>query len=313
MAGGDKFLHEVARRGLHSGLRFPAEVIYRQHVLVDCVANPGVVSDLYNLAVEAAEAARSTRPRTPSPSPPIRSRATSEQLRAELAFYLGSLNLRERLIARSQPVCYPGSRGRGSEQVRRRGLYDESLALTLDGPGHRERHNADGRQLDHDHRREPGGKSTFLRSVGQAQVMLQAGMFVPASALAGSVCTGVFTHYKREEDSTMERGKLDEEFDRMSAITDRIKPGGLLLCNESFASTNEREGSQIAREIIRAMTEAGIRVVFVTHLYDLAESIHARSDGRVLFLRAQREPDGGRTYRLPGRTAAHQLRRGPLP
>jgi hypothetical protein len=39
--------------------------------------------------------------------------------------------------------------------------------------------------------------------------------------------------------------------------------------------------------------------VFVTHLFDLAKSIHARGDGRVLFLRAEREPDGSRTYQLP--------------
>ena len=96
----------------------------------------------------------------------------------------------------------------------------------------------------------------------------------------------------------MERGKLDEELDRMSAIADWIAPGSLVLCNESFASTNEREGSQIAREIIRAMTEDGVRIVFVTHMYDLAESIHARDDARVLFLRAGREADGVRTHRL---------------
>lgn len=96
----------------------------------------------------------------------------------------------------------------------------------------------------------------------------------------------------------MERGKLDEELDRMSTITDGIAPGGLLLCNESFASTNEREGSQIAREIIRALNEAQVRVVFVTHMYDLAESIHVSGDGRVLFLRAPREHDGSRTHRL---------------
>jgi hypothetical protein len=45
-------------------------------------------------------------------------------------------------------------------------------------------------------------------------------------------------------------------------------------CNESFASTNEREGSEIARQIIRALTEAGIRIIFVTHLYDLARSLY---------------------------------------
>jgi len=96
----------------------------------------------------------------------------------------------------------------------------------------------------------------------------------------------------------MERGKLDEELARVSAITDWIAPGGLLLCNESFASTNEREGSQIAREIIRALTEDGVRLVFVTHMYDLAESIYARDDAGALFLRAERGHDGIRTYRL---------------
>ena len=37
MAGGDKFLLGVARRGLHSGLASPAEIVYRQHVLADCI------------------------------------------------------------------------------------------------------------------------------------------------------------------------------------------------------------------------------------------------------------------------------------
>ena len=39
-------------------------------------------------------------------------------------------------------------------------------------------------------------------------------------------------------------GKLDEELGRMSEIADSITAGCLLLCNESFASTTEREGSQ---------------------------------------------------------------------
>ncbi|HTU03933.1 MAG TPA: hypothetical protein VMG13_00130, partial [Trebonia sp.] len=157
---------------------------------------------------------------------------------------------------------------------------------------------ADGKQLIMITGANQGGKSTFLRSLGQAQLMTQAGMFVAAESFAGSVCSGVFTHFKREEDATMEKGKLDEELDRMSVIAGQIASGALLLCNESFASTNEREGSEIAREIIRAFTEAGIRVVYVTHLYDLAESCYTRNRGKALFLRAQRRPDGQRTFRL---------------
>ena len=146
-----------------------------------------------------------------------------------------------------------------------------------------------------------GGKSTFLRSVGLAQLMMQAGMFVAAESFTASVSAGVFTHFKREEDAAMEKGKLDEELARMSAITSQIRPGCLLLYNESFASTNEREGSEIARQVIRALTEAGIRIVFVTHMYDLAGRYYAEQDPGTLFLRAERQPDGHRTFRLlPG-------------
>lgn len=87
----------------------------------------------------------------------------------------------------------------------------------------------------------------------------------------------------------------------MSKIADFIGPGSLLLCNESFASTNEREGSEISRGVIGAMLQAGVKVVFVTHLYDLAHSLYSRHDEHYLFLRAERRSDGSRTFRLlPG-------------
>lgn len=223
------------------------------------------------------------------------------QLRAELAFYLGCLNLRDRLLAAGLPVCYPVPSALLGDRLTARGLYDPGLALTL-GPGQRVVGNdvsADGRRLIMITGANQGGKSTFLRAVGQAQLMLQAGMFAPAAAFDGSVCSGVFTHFRREEDAGMTRGKLDEELQRMSVIAGQVAPGGLLACNESFASTNEREGSEIARQVIRALAEGGVRIVFVTHLYDLAESCYAADTGTSLFLRAERASGGDRTFRLP--------------
>ncbi len=143
-----------------------------------------------------------------------------------------------------------------------------------------------------------GGKSTFLRSAGQAQLMMQCGLFVAAESFTASVCGGVFTHFKRAEDATMEKGKLAEELSRMSDLASQITPGCLLLCNESFASTNEREGSQIARQIVRALLDSGIRVFFVTHLFDLAHGFYAEEHDTALFLRPERREDGERTFRL---------------
>jgi len=219
-------------------------------------------------------------------------------LRAELAFYVGCLNLRERLAEIGEPTCMPEPMGVGTAGLSGRGLVDVSLSLTL---GER----VVGNDLDADRRHlvmvtgaNRGGKSTFLRSVGVAHLMMQCGMFVAADSFRASVCRGVFTHFKREEDATMQSGKLDEELGRMSAIVDELSSQSLVLLNESFASTNEREGSEIARQIVRALLAAGIKVIYVTHLFELAQSLHVEQLPDALFLRAERLADGRRTFRV---------------
>jgi DNA mismatch repair ATPase MutS len=143
-----------------------------------------------------------------------------------------------------------------------------------------------------------GGKSTFLRSIGLAQLMMQCGMFVPAESLCANICGRLFTHYKREEDSTMKSGKLDEELGRMSGIVDQIIPNSMVLFNESFAATNEREGSEIARQIVTALLEKRIKVFFVTHQYEFAHSMCRQDPDSTMSLRAERLADGTRTFRL---------------
>lgn len=219
-------------------------------------------------------------------------------LRAELAFYIGCLNLHQRLSDVGSPICFPEPTTAARSALSARDLYDPCLALRV---GERVVGNdvdATGRSLVMVTGANQGGKSTFLRSVGLAQLMTQAGMFGPAAALTVPVYRGVFTHFKREEDATMESGKLDEELARMSEIADHITTGCLLLCNESFAATNEREGSEIARQVVRALTDAGIVVLFVTHLFDLAHGLYRQHSDSMLFLRAERRPDGTRTLRV---------------
>jgi DNA mismatch repair ATPase MutS len=158
--------------------------------------------------------------------------------------------------------------------------------------------NADHRELVMITGANQGGKSTFLRSIGLAQLMMQCGMFVAAESFQANVCNGLFTHYKREEDTTMTSGKFDEELGRMSAIIDHVMPNSMVLFNESFAATNEREGSEIARQIVRALLEKKIKVFFVTHQYELAHGFYDQNMDKAIFLRAERRADGGRTYKL---------------
>jgi DNA mismatch repair ATPase MutS len=131
--------------------------------------------------------------------------------------------------------------------------------------------------------------------------MMQAGLFVAADSYTASVTTGILTHYRREEDAEMTSGKLDEELKRMSQVADQVRRQGLVLFNESFACTNEREGSEIARTIARGLQDSGVRVAYVTHMYDLSSGLAVRGRDTDLFLRAERRADGRRTFKIiPG-------------
>ncbi|MEJ2167664.1 MAG: hypothetical protein P8X90_19225, partial [Desulfobacterales bacterium] len=65
-----------------------------------------------------------------------------------------------------------------------------------------------------------------------------------------------------------------------------------------FAATNEREGSEIARQIVCALLEKRIKEFFVTHLYEFPQGIYEHKMENVIFLRADRKADGKRTFKL---------------
>ncbi|MRH87671.1 DNA mismatch repair protein [Nocardia sp. SYP-A9097] len=219
------------------------------------------------------------------------------QLRTELAFYLGCVNLHERLTATGTPICFPEPVAAGETLLRTTDLRDVGLSLTAS--------NVVGNDIDATGSTllvvtgaNSGGKSTFLRSVGIAQLLMQAGIFVTARSFTADLRDGVFTHFVRGEDPAMTHGRLDEELTRMRAITDRMSGTAMLLCNEPFASTDDRDAAALADPIVSALLDSGVKIVLVTHLYEFAHRRHVAGHGTDLFLRAQRDSDGRRTYRL---------------
>lgn len=223
------------------------------------------------------------------------------RLRDQTGSYLGAVHLHHALRERGLPTGWPEPAPPLDRALTAYGLYDISLALRLGTQTVGNDLAADGATLVMITGTNQGGKSTVLRALGIAQLMLQAGLFVPATGYRASLATTLRTHYRREEDADLAHGKLDEELARMSGLVDQLRPASVLLCNESFAATNDREGSQIARQLVDGLRGAGIRVFYVTHLYDLASGLAAADDPTALFLHPERLESTERTYRVvPG-------------
>jgi hypothetical protein len=219
-----------------------------------------------------------------------------DRLRSELAFYIGCLILMEGMQSKQMPMCYPTMKDPDPPVREWKGLYDISLVVVKRAAVTGNDLRADGKCIYLVTGANQGGKSTFLRSLGQAQLMAQCGMPVGAERFAAPLRKKVYSHFKREEDRWMRSGKLDEELERMRKITDYIRPGDLLLLNESFSSTSEREGSEMLRQVTQALADSGVEIFSVTHLHTYATAFRDREE--VQFLRAERRSDGERTFRI---------------
>lgn len=223
-----------------------------------------------------------------------------DRLRFESGFYFGAVNLKNEMRRFRVDYCFPEV---GSfDTLEFKNLKEISMAISQrrDTVGNSD--NLSGKILTVITGANQGGKSTFLRSVGIAQIMMQCGMFVAAEEYKSGLFSNFFTHFTRREDSAMNSGKLDEELKRMGRIVDNVTPGAIVLLNESFATTTEKEGSGIAYDIVKALKECGVKVMTVTHLMSFARRMYEESGGSEspdsVFLSAERLENGARTYKM---------------
>ena len=217
-------------------------------------------------------------------------------LQSEIAFYVGVINLVTFLERIGMPVCIPKALDKEVFNRSYENLYDVALAIKKSS-------KVDGNILDECNKSvylisgaNQGGKTTFLRSLGQAQIMGQSGIIVGASRFDFPIRCHIYTHFKKEEDQKIKSGKLDEELLRMNDLINHMDPYSLILFNESFSSTNEREGSRINKDIVDSLIKYNNEVFSVSHLYTFSHSYEGND--RAIFLIAERKEDGSRTHHL---------------
>jgi hypothetical protein len=118
-----------------------------------------------------------------------------------------------------------------------------------------------------------GGKTTYTRAVGQAQVLFQAGLFLPATRARLSPADAVYSHFPVAEGAGRGRGRLDEEAARLGQIFQTATPRSLILLNEVLAGTSAIEALGLAYDAVRGLRLLGARAVYTTHLHELAARV----------------------------------------
>ena len=204
----------------------------------------------------------------------------------QVMFLAGCARLYQRGNDCGMYFCVPGR-----EEVEAEKLYELSLALqSLTLPVYNTAALTEYRVIVVTGANQ-GGKSTFLRSLGIAQVMCQAGMYVAAKRYPLHAYQDMFTHFTRREDVTMNMGKFEEELKRMEEILRGAKENTLILLNESFATTTEVTAFQIAMDLTHACMENKVTLWIVTHITKFAKELYQEGREDILFLSAGRQAD----------------------
>lgn len=220
-----------------------------------------------------------------------------ESLRTQLAFYYGCCNLHTHMSGMAFRLCFPVIEER-FRAIEAEDIYDLSLAIKNLKKPMENTLNGDDTLLYVITGINHGGKSSFIRSVAISQIMAQCGMFVPCKRMTTCMFSGIFTHFVRNEDVSMNAGRLEEELSRLNRIVDTMNPGSLIFLNESFATTSENEGAAIADDIIKAFNENHVTVFFVTHIYAYAKKAYEENYPNTRFFQPERNERNERTYRV---------------
>lgn len=196
-------------------------------------------------------------------------------LSRELMFYEVALLYAEYITEAGIPLCYPVVRNCEDDVFLAEGLRD--LLLAAQGksgagiiPNDVDFNNAERGVLIRGMNNT--GKTTYLRSIGTAQLFVQAGLPVCADKAEISIRNAVFTHFSSAEEDFIEgdtSGRFEGEVKEMARIMNHLKPYSLVLLNETFQTTAFNEGAVGIYNIITVFGKMNTKFIFVTHLLKL--------------------------------------------
>lgn len=156
-----------------------------------------------------------------------------------------------------------------------------------------------------------GGKTRLLQAIALAQLLGQAGFYVPAARARLCRARGLFVSLIEEARADQKEGRLGTELLRIRQLFESTPPGALIILDELCSGTNPSEGEDIIRLVLSLLGELGACVFITTHFLQFARRLSEESShGKLAFLQVELDAQERPTYRFGSGVAntslAHQ-------
>lgn len=200
----------------------------------------------------------------------------------EMSFYIIACRYIEAMKLKGIPLCYPSVTEGADLSIR--GLRD--LMLVMDDETEAVIPNDIGGD---DKRRgmivfgeNSSGKTVFLRSVGTAQILGQAGLPIPAEYAKLPICAQIVTQFseaEKEFERGNDAGRFEQEVRELASVIDTLGVGAMVLLNETFQTTAYEEGAEGLLHILEYFSAHDIRFLLVSHLHQLEGKFDTQTVG----------------------------------
>lgn len=194
------------------------------------------------------------------------------ELGLQLEFYLAALALRDRAAVAGLEMCLPEIVDAGREPETKDelvALFNPLLLLETRAPRPSNLTFAPG-AITIITGPNSGGKTRLLEAVGLAQLLAQAGMFVPARRARLRFREGLFVSLAQEVTADAQEGRLGTELLRIRRMFERLDFNSLVILDELCSGTNPSEGEGIFELVVALLAELEPQAFITTHFLEFA-------------------------------------------
>lgn len=124
-----------------------------------------------------------------------------------------------------------------------------------------------------------GGKTTYIRQVGQMYWLAHTGMHLPCKEAELSLVDKIFTSFSGEDDTDEGLGQYLTELERINKFTqnsglgDPVTPYSVVFFDEFANGTDNNEAVYRTDLVLKHLSKKGTTAYFTTHKHEIAENV----------------------------------------
>lgn len=147
-----------------------------------------------------------------------------------------------------------------------------------------------------------GGKTRLLQAVGLAQLLGQAGVYVPARRARIPLLDGLFASITERATVDQTEGRLGTELVRIRELFEAASPRSMLILDELCSGTNPSEAEEIVLMVLQLLERLRPVAFVTTHFLDFSRRLESeRPVSHLRFLQVELDRNQRSTYQfVPG-------------